>query len=194
MKRRKDISYGGITRRELLGKMAAGLTFITVNSIWGPISPAEARARGAQLSNLTTAEAATLEALGEALVPGARAAGIAYYVDDQLGRHDPLLFLKYTDYIDLSYLEFYRRGLKSLQDLSASRYGRAFDPIDPLQKTSLIRELSQSDPAGWGGLPPAPLFYFVTRNDAVDVVYGTPEGFRKLGVPYMALLAPAKNW
>jgi hypothetical protein len=48
-------------------------------------------------------------------------------------------------------------------------------------------------PAGWRG-PSAPLFYFALRSDAVDVVYGTIEGFRKLNVPYMPHIVPPRRW
>jgi len=46
---------------------------------------------------------------------------------------------------------------------------------------------------GWQG-PPGPFIYFVTRSDAVDVVYGTVEGYESLGIPYMAHIAPEKRW
>jgi hypothetical protein len=32
------------------------------------------------------------------------------------------------------------------------------------------------------------------RADALDVVYGTPEGFDALGIPYMAHIKPEKPW
>jgi hypothetical protein len=34
----------------------------------------------------------------------------------------------------------------------------------------------------------------VLRADAVDVVYGTMEGYEALGIPYMAHIAPDKRW
>jgi hypothetical protein len=34
----------------------------------------------------------------------------------------------------------------------------------------------------------------VLRSDAVDVVYGTEEGYKDLGIPYMAHIAPLKRW
>src|SRR3989475_7787670 len=46
---------------------------------------------------------------------------------------------------------------------------------------------------GWQG-PPGPFIYFVTRSDAVDVVYGTVEGYESLGIPYMPHIAPEKRW
>ena len=36
--------------------------------------------------------------------------------------------------------------------------------------------------------------YLVLRSDAVDVVYGTVEGYEALGIPYMPHIAPDKRW
>jgi hypothetical protein len=38
------------------------------------------------------------------------------------------------------------------------------------------------------------LFYLCFRSDTVDVVYGTPEGFKKLNVPYMEHIMPPEGW
>jgi len=46
---------------------------------------------------------------------------------------------------------------------------------------------------GWQG-PAGGLVYTVLRNDAVDVVYGTMEGYAALGIPYMPHIAPTKRW
>jgi len=46
---------------------------------------------------------------------------------------------------------------------------------------------------GWQG-PPQGFVYFVLRSDAVDVVYGTVEGYEALGVPYQAHIMPLKRW
>ncbi len=180
-----------MTRRELLHRIGSSLVAITVSSPWGPISPAKARANGVPLRNLSFVEARILEALGDVLLPGAREAGLAHYVDDQLGRGSPLLFLKYMDY-DGSHVEFYKQGLQSLERQSLLRQGHAFG-ANGEQDVALVRELSQRDPPGWSG-PPAPLFYFVTRNDAVGVYYGTPDGFEKLAIPYMPHIVPPAKW
>ena len=36
--------------------------------------------------------------------------------------------------------------------------------------------------------------YGMLRNDAVDVVYGTVEGFARLGIPYMPHILPQRSW
>jgi hypothetical protein len=53
--------------------------------------------------------------------------------------------------------------------------------------------MRQNKIEGWKGRPPA-LAYAVLRADAVDVVYGTMEGYEALGIPYMAHIAPEKRW
>jgi len=45
----------------------------------------------------------------------------------------------------------------------------------------------------WKGAP-ASFFFFVLRSDAADLVYGTEEGFAKIGVPYAAHIAPKSSW
>jgi hypothetical protein len=36
--------------------------------------------------------------------------------------------------------------------------------------------------------------YLILRSDAVDVVYGTMDGYANLGIPYMPHIAPSKRW
>lgn len=188
----EDSSSTHTTRRELLAKMGTGLVAITVGSAWGQISPAQARASGVDLRRLTAAEGTTLEALGDVLLPGAAAAGIAHYVDDQLDSEAPLLILKYMDYPG-PFLDFYQQGLRSLEGLGRARHGGSFHELSADQRIDLVREIAQKNPSEWSG-PPAPLFCFVTRSDAVDVYYGTQEGFARLNIPYMAHILPPKKW
>lgn len=187
-----DFGSSDTTRRQLLAALGTGLVAITVNSASGQVSPGLARARGDALRKLSETEGTTLEALGDVMLPGAAAAGIAHYVDDQLSSKAPLLMLRYVDYPG-PFLAFYRQGLGSLEALSRARHGRPYHELSSVQKPALVREISQKTPPGWSG-PPAPLFYFVTRSDAVDVFYGTQDGFAKLNVPYMAHIPPQRKW
>jgi len=165
---------------------------MTVSSAWGQISPGQARTSGVALRRLSEPEGRTLEALGDVLLPGAAAAGIAHYVDDQLNSESPLLILKYVDYPG-PFLDFYQQGLQSLESLGRARHGSSFHELSSARKIDLVAEVSQKNPPEWIG-PPAPLFYFVTRSDAVDVYYGTQEGFARLNIPYMAHILPARKW
>jgi hypothetical protein len=182
----------GMQRRELLARMGTGLVTLTIHTAWGELTPAEARTRDLPRRHFSAAAGRTLDALADALLPGAREAGLAHYVDAQLGAANPLFILKYLDYPG-AYRPFYRQGLQALEHQSQRRYQRAFHQSTVDEQAALLRDLAQHNPAGWDG-PPAPLFYFVTRNDAVDVYYGTPEGFARLQVPYMAHILPPTRW
>lgn len=188
----KRLGKSDITRRELFGRVGGGVMALTVSTAWGELTPAEAWAKAAPLNTLTLREGATLESLGDILLPGAREAGIAHYVDDQLGRPNSLLFLKYMEYPS-SQLDFYRAGLASLNSVSQARHGSPFASASEEQRLAIVKEMSQKNPEGWTG-PPAPLFYFVVRNDALDVYYGTEEGFNRLQIPYMPHLPPPTKW
>jgi hypothetical protein len=180
------------TRREFLTGVGSGLVGLTIATSYGAISPEQARARGVALQVLSESEGRTLDALGNVLLPGAAGAGIAHYVDSQLASKTPLLMLRYLDYPG-SFADFYRQGLASLEALAHSRYARSFLKLRSSLRVELVREISQKNPPGWSG-PPAPLFYFVTRNDAVDVYYGTQQGFKRLRIPYMAHIVPPEEW
>ena len=58
---------------------------------------------------------------------------------------------------------------------------------------TLISGMAADALSEWVG-PPASYVLFVLRADALDVTYGTPEGFEKLGIPYMAHIMPERPW
>lgn len=174
------------TRRDLMTGVGVGLTGLGIAADAG-------EPKAVNLSEqLNANERSTLAAFGETLLPGATEAGLLRYVQSQLASETPLLFARYLDYPE-GLASFYRRGLKALEELSEQRYGQRFTKLTSDQKSALASELWQKAPASWTG-PPAPLFYLAVRNDAVDVYYGTERGFQKLGVPYLALIAPPKPW
>ena len=73
-----------IQRRVFLKGASMGMLAFTVGGTNILMTSGEARARAVPFRLLNTEEAETLEALGEALVPGAREAGIAHFIDQQL--------------------------------------------------------------------------------------------------------------
>lgn len=179
-------------RRDVLKGL--GLIAVEVGGVAAMLSPAAAEAAGAALKVLTPAEAAALAAFGEALVPGARAAGIVPYVDDQLAK-DPvqgLLMIRYLD-VPPPWLPFYRAGLAAVEAFARQRFGVGVAALDAGQAAAMIGEIALKPAENWAG-PPSPLVYFALRADAIDVVYGTEAGFEKLGVPYMAHIAPDPKW
>ena len=181
-------------RRQFLRSGSLGLLAFSLGGIELLLTPREARAKTLPFRVLKAAEVASLEALGEILVPGAREAGIAHFVDQQLAADpaDCLLLIRYLD-VPPPYIDTYRPALAALDAASQSAHRKNFSALDEEAAIALVRTMSQSNPEGWQG-PPAPLFYFAARSDAVDVVYGTEEGFERLGIPYMAHIRPTAKW
>ena len=179
-------------RRQFLEK--AGCLLFTAGgaNLW--LTPREARARAAVHKVLDQDQVRMLEAVGEILVPGAAQAGIAHFVDNQLAAdpNDCLLIARYFN-IEPPYQSFYTDALAAIEQLSERRHDRRFAALAEAEAVALVREISARDPEGWAG-PPAPLAYLVLRSDAVDVVYGTVEGFRQLNVPYMPHILPPSAW
>lgn len=182
-------------RRRVIQSTGALMISAVVGGKTLSLSPREARAAGANFQVIHDPELIGLvEAIGEVLVPGARHAGIALFIDSQLARpaSESLLLLRYLD-INPPYWPFYRDGLRASDAAARRLHGQGFTALTPAQQTDLIQQIRQGTPAGWQG-PPSPRFYLALRSDAVDVVYGTEQGFAALGLPYMAHIAPAKQW
>lgn len=182
------------TRRDFIKQTGLGLLAFEAGGTLLMLSPAEARRRKIPYQKLTPDLAATLEALGETLVPGAAEEGIAHYVDQQLGSSADrsMLMIRYLG-VPPPFDGFYREGLQALNDTSASLFDKPFAALDASRARSLVQTMSSENPEGWSG-PPAPFFYFVARGDAIDVVYGTVKGFERLGIPYMAHINPPSKW
>jgi hypothetical protein len=73
-----------IERRAFMKGAAIGTLAFTVGGAEVMLTPRQARAQGAALRTLTADQAATLDAMGETLVPGATEAGITHFVDQQI--------------------------------------------------------------------------------------------------------------
>lgn len=183
-----------LERRSVLRGVALGAVAFSAGGAVVWMSPREAHAQGVPLAVLAPAERAALEALGETLLPGARDAGIAHFVDSQLAvpPGDCLLAARSAN-VPPPVANFYHAALAALDAASVAAYGKAFAECTPEQRHAFVDNMRQKTPEGWTG-PPAAQFYALARNDAVDVVYGTLEGFERLGVPYMPHVMPATKW
>lgn len=183
-----------LNRRDFLAGAGAGLFAFQVGEATELLTPRAARQRGARYRVLTAEECQAVESLGDTLLPGATEAGLAHYLDSQLAAtpEQSLLMLRYLD-VPPPYLAFYRACLAALDASVRRAHRQPFHRLDTAARDSVVVGLQQKNPDGWQG-PPAPLFYFVLRSDAVDVVYGTPAGFDKLGIPYMPHIMPPSNW
>ena len=100
---------------------------------------------------------------------------------------------KYFPDIKAPFVNFYRDGITAWAGAAMKNYGKPFSELTLEQKNAYTDSLWRGDVANWAG-PPPPLFYMMVRSDAVDVVYGTKEGFDELNVPYMAHIMPEEKW
>src|SRR5713101_3512651 len=184
-----------IERRAFMKGAGLGALAFTVGGVDVMLTPSEARAQGVPLRTLTAEQAATLDALGETLVPGARAAGISHFVDQQISipAEEALLEARILN-VKPPYANFYRAALGAVDRASqALNNGRGFAQLNEAEQRGLVDAMRQNKVAGWQG-PGSPFVYLVLRSDAVDVVYGTMEGYAGLGIPYMPHIAPTKRW
>src|SRR5260370_35174011 len=74
----------GIEGRAFMKGAAIGALGFTVGGAEVLLTPGAARAQAVPLRTLSAAQAATLDALGETLVPGPRQAGISHFIDPQI--------------------------------------------------------------------------------------------------------------
>jgi Gluconate 2-dehydrogenase subunit 3 len=181
-------------RRVFLKGASMGVLAFTVGGVEVLMTPGEARARAVPFRLLNGDEGDTLEALGEALMPGARDAGVAHFIDQQVSvpANEALLEARIVN-VRPPYINFYRAAIGGVDKASTARSGKRFVALSATEQHDFIDQLRQNKIDGWQG-PPAPLVYFVLRSDAVDVVYGTMEGYESLGFPYMPHIEPEKRW
>src|SRR3982075_204000 len=182
----------GIERRAFM--RGAGALAFMVGGAEVLLTPGEARAQGVPLRSLKPDEAETIEALGETLVPDARQAGIANFIDQQISipAEEALLEARILN-VRPAYANFYRAAIGAIDRTSAARGGKRFALLDAAAQHEFIDLMRQNKIDGWQG-PPGPFVYLVLRSDAGAVVYGTLAGSEGLGVPYMPHIAPTKRW
>jgi hypothetical protein len=183
-----------IARRDFVSGAALGALVFTVAGAEVLLTPRQARAQGVPFRVLEPSEVATLEAVGETLAIGARQDGIAHFVDQQLTQPPAhaLLSLRVTE-TRPPYVNFYRAALGGIDRTSRALHGRGFAELDASQQHDFVDRLRQGKLEGWQG-PAQGFVYGTLRNDAVDVVYGTVEGFARLGIPYMPHILPERSW
>jgi hypothetical protein len=184
-----------IERRAFIKGATLGALAFTVGGVEVMLTPSEARAQGVPLRTLTAEQAVTLDALGETLVPGARQAGITNFVDQQISgpAEEALLEARILN-VKPPYANFYRAALGAVDRASqALNGGRRFAQLNETEQRDFVNNMRQNKVESWQG-PAGGFVYFLLRSDAVDVVYGTMEGYAALGIPYMPHIAPTKRW
>jgi Gluconate 2-dehydrogenase subunit 3 len=191
----REDTMDNIGRRTFVRGATAGALAFTVGGVEVLLLPSEARAQKVPLKVLSADEALRLEAVSETLVPGARDAGISHFVDQQCSvpPHDALLNIRIAN-VRPPFVNFYRAALNAIDASCQAQHGKPFAQLTAAEQTAFIGTMRVGKHPDWKGPPPQPAIYNALRADAVDVVYGTVEGTEKLGVPYMALVAPKARW
>jgi hypothetical protein len=183
-----------IQRRAFMKGAAIGALTFSVGGTEVLLTPRQAQAQNVALRTLNPEQAATLGAMGEALVPGAKDAGVVNFVDQQLSipAEEALLQARILN-VRPPFANFYRAALGAIDGASDKTKGRKFAQLSPDEQRDFVNLMRQNKIDGWQD-PPGPFVYAVLRSDAVDVVYATMEGYAALGVPYMPHIAPTKRW
>jgi hypothetical protein len=184
-----------IQRRAFMKGAAFGALAFTVSGAEVMLTPRQAHAQNVPLKTLAADQAATLDAMGETLVPGAKAAGITNFVDQQIsGPPEQALLQARILNVRPPYANFYRAALTAIDGTSdKANGGRKFAQLDADEQKNFVNLMRQNKLEGWQG-PPAPFVYGILRSDAVDVTYATMDGYAALGVPYMPHIAPTARW
>ena len=181
-------------RRAFVQGATLGALAFTIGGAEVLLTPGAARAQGVPFRLLKADEGETIEALGETLVPGAQRAGIAHFIDQQISipAEEALLEARIMS-IRPPYANFYRGAVGAVDRASEAMHGRKFAALSTSEQRDFVNLMRQNKIDNWQG-PPGGLVYFLLRSDAVDVVYGTVEGYQSLGIPYMPHIAPEKRW
>jgi len=185
----------GVERRAFMKGAGLGALAFTIGGSQVLLTARDARAQNVPFRTLSAGQAETLEAIGDTLVPGARNAGIAHFVDQQISgpAEEALLEARILN-IRPPYANFYRAVLGAVDTAAAAANGgRGFAKLGEGEQHAFVDAMRQAKVEGWQG-PPGPFVYLVLRSDAVDVVYGTMAGYETLGIPYMPHIPPAKRW
>jgi hypothetical protein len=181
-------------RRAFMKGAAIGALAFSVGGAEVMLTPRQAQAQNVALRTLSPEQAATLGAMGETLVPGAKDAGVVNFVDQQISvpPEQALLQARILN-VRPPFANFYRAALGAIDGASDKTKGRKFAQLSPDEQHDFVAAMRLNKIDGWQG-PPGPFVFTVLRSDAVDVVYGTMEGYAALGVPYMPHIAPTQKW
>ena len=184
-----------VRRRAFMQGAAAGALAFTVGGAEVLMLPREARAQKVPLKVLNADEATRLEAVSDTIVPGARDAGIAHFVDQQCSvpPHEALLQIRISN-VRPPFVNFYRAALNEIDRQCNTNHGKPFAQLSAAEQLAFIGAMRVGKHPDWKGPPAQQAVYGTFRTDGVDVVYGTVEGFERLGVPYMPHILPTARW
>src|SRR3989449_7641980 len=129
-------------RRDFIRGATLGALAFTVGGAQILLTARESRAQGVLFRLLKATEADTIEALGETLVPGARAAGIAHFIDQQLSvpPEEALLEARILN-VKPPYVNFYRAAIGAIDKVSQARNGRRFGHPNTFEQGAVVHPM-----------------------------------------------------
>jgi hypothetical protein len=174
-----------VTRRQFIKAGAGGTALTLAFSVGGSVlllTPGEARAKGIAIKYLSRPETQALEKLAETMVPGAAAAGVAHFIDHQLGvdPDDCMLIAKYFP-VPQPFTTWYQRGLAAAERFAAGKLNKKLVALSASQLHQLVGEMGR--PGTKVGDFDLSLFYLCLRSDAVDVVTAHPRALKDWKFP-----------
>jgi len=182
-----------IGRRQFLSGIAGTAAF-TGSVASYPTSLASAKETTlVPLRTFSASQADTYSAWCDLLATGAAKAGVAEFVDKYISEPygKSLLLLRYFQGDALRH--FYVAGIGGIDQESQARFKKSFLQLDNKDRLAVVDAAVHAKTVAWTK-PDPNFFYFISRSDAVDVVYGTEAGFAALGIPYVAHIPPVTPW
>src|SRR5258708_14357450 len=166
-----------IQRRAFVKGAALGAVAFVVGGSTVMLTAAQARADSVPLRLLKGDEAAIIESMGETLVPGARKAGIAHFIDQQTaGPPEQALLQARIANVRPPYINFYRAALQAIDGSSDKMFGRKFAALSGSDQHGFADLMRQNKPYAWQG-PPRPFGYVILGSAAVAVCYRTMQAY-----------------
>src|SRR5499433_510664 len=134
-----------IERRVFLKGAVMGALAFTVGGVEVLLTPRQARAQGVPFRTLNAEQVETLEAMGETLVPGARQAGIAHFIDQQLSvpAEEALLEARIMN-VRPPYANFYRAAIAAADRASKAMHGREFAELNAIEQRDFVNLMRQN--------------------------------------------------
>src|SRR6185437_382145 len=145
-----------IGRRGFVKSATLGALAFSVGGVEVLLTPNQARARNVPFRMLDGHQGETLEALGETLVPKAREAGIAHYIDQQLSvpPHESLLQARIFNFRP-PFAEFYRNTIVTIDESSRKSFGKEFAQLTAKDQREFVDRMRQNKIDDWKGKPAA---------------------------------------
>jgi len=156
-RRHTGVALGGrvmadIERRALMKGAALGALAFTVGGTTVMLTAGQARARNVPFRMLKENEADAIAALGETLVPGARDAGIAHFIDHQISvPAEQALLQARILHVRPPFANFYRAAIGAVDRASEKVHGSKFAQLPADKQREFVGLMRQNKVEGWQG-------------------------------------------